>query len=180
MVMMPIRLSRLGQSLRGQLREAVLPRYQRLSRREQGLVLAISMVLPVAFFIFGFWLPVADEIGAIRQELPVLQAQSHEAQALANHLQQRGKTSATTRNLLALVGQVAEASGVRRYVTRIRPQPGVGSSQRLLIRMHQVPYPGLVRFLARLATRGVSLSSARLTASEKPGVLDVSLVAAEQ
>ncbi len=178
--MMPVGLSRLGQSLRGQLREVVLPRYQRLSRRERGLVLAVSVVLPIALFIFGFWLPVADEIRTIRQELPALQGQLREAQVLANRLQQRGETPASKRNLLALVGQLAEVSGVRRYVTRIRPQPGMGSGQRLLIRMRQVPYPGLVRFLSRLATKGVPLSSARLTAREKPGVVDASLVAAEQ
>lgn len=169
-----------GQSLWKHVREELLPRYRRLSPREQRLLIFTAIALPVLLFIFGVWLPVTDRIHALRDAMPALQDQLREAQTLADSLQQAGKQggrkTSGKQNALTQVEQAAKGSGVRQYITRIKPQPGMSGGQRLLIRMHQAPYPNLVKFLFRLAKDGLTLGRAKILASDKPGLLDVELL----
>jgi len=172
-----LKISQFGQMVRGHWQEEVLPRYQRLLPREQRLLIFTAIALPALLFVYGIWLPVTDRIHALRDAMPALQDQLREAQTLADRLQQGGHKLAGKRNTLALVEQAAKASGVRRYITRIKPQPGMGGGQRLLIRMHQVPYPKLVKFMNRLAKDGLALGRAKLLAGNKLGLLDADLLA---
>jgi len=172
-----LKIVQFGQTIRDRWQEEMLPRYRRLSPREQRLLIFTTIALPVLLFVYGIWLPVTDRIHALRDAMPVLQDQLHEAQTLADRLQQGERRPAGKRNALALVQQAAQASGVRQYITRIKPQPGMGGGQRLLIRLHQAPYPNLVRFLDLLAKDGLALGRSKLLAGNKPGLLDADLLA---
>lgn len=172
-----LKIPQFTQTARKHWQEEMLPRYQRLSLREQRLLIFTTIALPALLFIYGIWLPVTDRIDALSNTMPALQDQLREAQMLADRLQQGGHRGAGKRDPLALVEQTAKASGVRPYITRIKPQPGMGGGQRLLVRMHQVPYPNLIKFLARLAKDGVGLYRAKLLKGDKPGLLDADLTA---
>jgi len=177
MVMNRLKISQFGQTVRERWQEEILPRYRRLSPREQRLLIFTAIVLPVLLFVYGVWLPVTDRIHALERAMPTLQDQLRKAQTLADRLQQGGHKPAGKRNALAMVEQAAKTSGVRQYITRIKPQPGMGGGQRLLIRIHQVPYPELVKFMDLLAKDGVALGRAKLLASDKSGLLDADLTA---
>ncbi len=166
-----------GLMIRDLWQKELLPRYRRLSLREQRLLILTVIALPALLFVYGIWLPVTDRIHALRGAMPALQDQLSEAQTLADHLHQEVRRPAGKRNALALVEQAVQASGMRRYITRIKPQPGMGSGGRLLIRLHQAPYPNLVKFLSLLVKNGVTLGRVKLLAGNTPGLLDVDLTA---
>jgi len=175
MVMNFLKFSQGSQTFHKRWQEDVLPRYKRLSPREQHLLLFAAIAFPVLLFVYGVWMPVTDRIHALQNAMPALQDQLHEAQTLADRLQQSGHKASGKRNALALVEQAAQASGVRRHITRIKPQPGMSGGQRLLIRIHQAPYPKMVKFLDLLAKGGFVLVSTKLLAGDTPGLLDVEL-----
>jgi len=177
MVMNRLNIPQIRQIIRDRWQEDILPRYQRLSPREQRFLIFTVIALPILLFVYGVWLPVTDRIHALERAMPALQDQLREAQTLADRLQQGGHKTAGNRNALAIVEQAAKASGVRQYITRIKPQPGLGGGQRLLIRIHQAPYPNLVKFMDMLAKEGVALGRAKLLGGDKPGLLDVDLTA---
>lgn len=171
-----IRLRDAIQSGRKWAEAELLPQYQRLSLREQRLVLAAVVAFPVAGFVFGIWLPVKDEAAGLRTTLPKLEAQWREADTLATRLQQNGKKATNKRDILSAVEQAAKASSVRSYITRIKPQAAIGEGQQLLVYMRKAPYDKLVRFLARVAKDGLGLGRAKLLPSGKPSLLDVELL----
>ncbi len=169
------RITQFRQAILDRWQEEALPRYQRLLPREQRLLIFTAIGLPILLFVYGIWLPMEDTIHTLRDAMPTLQGQLREAQTLADRLQQEGHKPAGRRNALAMVEQIAKASGVRQHITRIKPQPGMGGGGRLLIRMHQAPYPKLVKFMGLLAKDGMALGRVKLLAGGKPGLLDVDL-----
>jgi len=172
-----LKIPQFGQTIHDRWQEEILPRYRRFSPREQRLLILTAIALPVLLFVYGVWLPATDKIHTLELAMPALQSQMRESQALADRLQAGGHKSTGKNNALALVEQAARSSGVRQYITRIKPQSVMGGGQRLLIRMHQVPYPNLVKFLGRLAKDGLALGRAKLLAGDKPGLLDADLTA---
>lgn len=171
------RTSDITRPLREWANAELLPRYHRLSLREQRLLVFAIVALPVAALIFAVWLPVRDEAAILRQKLPVLEAQWREANMLADRLKQHGKRPAEGQDILTVVNQAVQGTGVRPYITRIKPQPALAREQRLMVRMQQVPYPKLIRFLDRLAKDGVALDRVKLLRGSKPGLIDVDLMA---
>jgi len=155
----------------------VLPRYQALQKREQHIVLTAVVVLPVALFVFGLWLPLTNEIHDVRKILPDIEQQYSEVQLLAKKLKRDGKQKGN-QNLLTTVEQSAQASHVRSSIVRLKPQPDMNEKKRLQIRMQAVPYQSLIYFFYKLAQAGISLDRAKILASAKPGMLDVDLLAA--
>jgi len=156
---------------------SLLPRYQALAPRERMLVTAAVIGFPVALFVFGLWLPLLDDVREARQTLVMMQGQQAEAELLADQLASGVTRSAARQDLLGLTERLAREAGIRKHVSRLKPQPVLDGSQRLQIRMQGVPYPGLVQFLEKLAKGGIQLSRSRLQAGKQPGVLDVELFA---
>jgi len=169
-------MTQFGQATHDLWQKELLPRYQRLLPREQALLIVTAIGVPVLLFVYGVWLPMMDRSHALRDAMPVLRDQLREAKTLADRLQQGVHQPIGKRNALAMVEQVAKTSGVRRYITRIKSQPGMGGGERLLIRMHQTPYPKLVKFMGLLAKGGMAPGRTKLLAGDKPGLLDVDLV----
>ncbi len=176
MVMNRLKISQFGRTIHDRWQEEMLPRYRRLSPREQRLLIFTAIALPVLLFVYGVWLPVMDKVHSLEKVLPTLQGELREAQVLADRLQKGGHKAIGKHNALAMVEQAAKASDVRQYITRIKPQPSLGGGQKLLIRIHQAPYPNLVKFMGLLAKDGVDLGRTKLLAGDKAGVLDVDMI----
>ncbi|MFQ5355411.1 MAG: type II secretion system protein GspM [Mariprofundaceae bacterium] len=156
---------------------SLLPRYQLLQKREQRMVLTTMVVLPVALFLFGLWLPLIAQVHDAQKSIPALEQQYSEIQLLAKKLKRDGKRKGN-QDLLTTVEQSAQVSHVRSSIVRLKPQPDLNGKKRLQIRMQSVPYQSLIYFLYKLAQAGVSLDRAKMLASAKPGILDVDLLAA--
>jgi len=154
--------------------EHMLPRYQRLARREQRLLLASAIVLPLLILVFGLWLPMRDDASAIRASLPALQGQLAEAQALANRVATAGPVSGVQADLLSTVDGAARSSRVRQYITRIKPQVET-SGQRVLVQLRKAPYADLVRFFALMAEKGIASERMRMTDVSGNGLVDVDI-----
>jgi len=144
--------------------------FRALPRRRQWFAALTVLALSILLFTFGLWLPLQNRLQGLEAALPRLAEQGREAEVLAARLQDR-ETAGNHKDALELIEQAARTSGVRPYITRIKPQVGLGGRV-LMLRMHRVPYAPLVRFLSRLAHGGLVLARARLLASSKPGLLE--------
>ena len=154
---------------------AWLPRYRQLDGREQRLLLVAAMVLPVVIVVFGLLLPMNDRRQSLRSDLSRVQKQAAEAEQLAQYLlkhQGRTQPASGSAQLLTTVEQLARKTGVRQYMTRIRPQNSPdGASQRLMARMKDAPYDAALRWIYALAGEHVGLQSLKIEASDKPGYI---------
>lgn len=151
-------------------------RYARLEPREQRVLLAAGILLPLIVYVFVFLLPMQDDITALQRRLPVLKVQLQQAKQLASQLQRRGGKKAQTGDLTHLVEVLASSSNIRPYITRLKPEDAENGAtgQHLLVSMRKAPYPELVGFLAAVAGRRVGIEHAKLTVVAD-GVLDVEL-----
>lgn len=166
------------------LQSRILPRYQQLERREQRIVLFAAVILPVAILIFGALLPMQDKQRELQVELAGLQQQAEIAEALAIQLAESGTTGKQTGRqapLLATVEQLARQGGVRKYMTRIRPQPSVdGTSERLMLQLKDVPFDANVRFVDALARKHLGLGSMKIQAGTSAGLVHVRAMISRQ
>lgn len=161
---------------RASMHGSLLPWYQRLSPREQRLVGVVVALCCIGFVAFGIVLPLQDREVAMRQQVARLADQAREAGVLAARLQQGG--GAPRADLLSVVEQVAVRSGVRRYMTRIRPQMGADGARQLSLQLKAVPYAKVVGFVAALHRRHVGMARLRMQAADRPGDVHVEATAA--
>ena len=139
-------IANLGNRLNLLWRDFVLPYYQQLQVREQRLLLAMLIVLPVLIFVFALWLPLRDDAASIRSALPALQADLAEARLLAGKVAAGGVKMEAAGDLLTQVDAAARGSNIRQFITRIKPQPGF-SGQAVLVQLRKSPYADTVRFI---------------------------------
>ena len=165
---------RLTNPLQQRLEAQLLPYYQQLQPREQRLLLAAAVVLPLLLLIFGIMLPLHDRHQALQTQLAQAQQQAAEAMALANMLQSQGGQQAQVAdgNLLTQVESLARATQVRSYMTRIKPQAMPNSdSERLMLQMKDVPYAALLRFMHQLAAAHAGFDNVQIRRAEHSGVV---------
>ncbi|MDX8407963.1 MAG: type II secretion system protein GspM [Mariprofundaceae bacterium] len=165
--------------LRALFEAEVLPRYQQLEVREQRLVLAAAILLPLLLLIFGVILPIQDKQRALRADLVALQHQAAEAQQLASSIRQQGVSGKprSSVNVLAAVERLARQFKLRQSMTRIRPQPvAEGRKQRLMLQMKNAPYEQVVRFTQALAGEHLGLNSLKIQQGKSPGLVHIQAV----
>ncbi len=166
--------------IRQRIEEQLLPRYQQLEAREQHIVLAAAILLPLMFMVFGLLLPLQDRQQALRVELAQVQAQATEAKALARYLKQHAaeqkKAGTAAENLLTLVERMARQTQVRSFMTRIKPNNSPDGHEQLMIYMKDAPYDGTLRFIHALAGHHLGLKMLKLQAADAPGHVHVRAV----
>jgi len=158
-----------------QFEEKWQPYYQGLLEREKRLLMAAAVALPLMIVVFGMILPLHDAQLAKQQQLLLLNQQVQEAEALAKALQKQG-APVEKGNTMTVVDQTARKVHVREFITRLRPQMGQGSKQRLLIQMRNVPYSLSVRFFTALSKQGLNLLQVKLQQAKEAGFVHVQLV----
>ena len=87
------RMQRIPSRLREWIERAktgLLQRYQRLQPREQRLLQAAALLLPVLAVVFGMALPLHDRLARLRADIGALAIQAGDANALADQLRARG------------------------------------------------------------------------------------------
>lgn len=160
--------------------QELLPRYRQLEPREQHLVLAAAVLLPVMIMLFGVLLPLQDRQHALHQELVAVQNQATEAETIATYLLEhgvKGKNGPASENMMTTVERLARQTGVRKFMTRIKPQiTPDGGEKRLMISMKDVPYDATLRFIHALAKHHIGLNRLKLQAADSPGHIHVRAV----
>lgn len=157
----------------------IVSRYQQLESREQSLMLAAAVILPLAILIFGILLPMQDNRKAIQKDLTQLQQQAETAEMLATQLVKSGtgKKAEQKVPLLAMVERLARQAKVREFMTRIRPQPLLdGASQRLMLQLKNAPFEAMIRFVDVLARQHLGLSRMKIQAGKSAGLVHVQAV----
>jgi len=166
--------------IRQRIEEKLLPRYQQLEAREQHIVLAAAILLPLMFMVFGILLPLQDRQQALRVELAQVQAQATEAEALARYLKQHAAeqkgAGTVAENLLTLVERMARQTQVRSFMTRIKPNNSPDGHEQLMVYMKNAPYDATLRFIHALAGRHLGLKMLKLQAADAPGHVHVRAV----
>ena len=157
----------------------LLPRYQQLAPREQWVLKFAATFLPVMILVFGIYMPLQDKLEALGVQVAKLEGQRSEAQMLADHLQQSGGASRPSESGLTIVERVASSTNVRKSITRIKPQPALNGARSLMVHFSEVPYVDALRFIAELGASGLSVTRAKLRATETPGVVNIELIVLE-
>jgi type II secretory pathway component PulM len=164
-------ISKAQQKLDAVWRSSLAPRYHALNDSEQRLVRLAAIIIPLIIFVFGIVLPVLDTHAALKKEVSSLSTKVSEANQLADLLAQKPKTKALRNgNILSSVDNIARKTGVRSFMTRLRPQQIPGNKKSLQAQIKDVPYNKVVAFIAALEQAGLSLSQIKLQAS-KPGIV---------
>lgn len=168
-------IARVLERARASMHGSLLPWYQGLSLREQRLVASAAALCCIGFVVFGIVMPMQQREAAMQQAVARLAEQAREARVLADRLQQGD--SAPRADLLSVVEQVAIRAGVRRYMTRIRPQTGADGTRQLSLQLEAVPYAEVVGFVAALQRRHVGMVRLRMQAADRPGYVHVEAAA---
>lgn len=163
------RLASILDMLRTQFEQQAVPRYQALSQRDQRILLILAAFLALTLPLFGVILPFNDALQSAREQVAELQLQSNEASRLADQLQRGGGAALASGSVMSQVDRIARSSGVRQYMTRIRPQAAAGGGETLLVHMKDAPYKESVSFLSALAEAGLGLTQLKLQAAESAG-----------
>ncbi|OIO74701.1 MAG: hypothetical protein AUJ57_01815 [Zetaproteobacteria bacterium CG1_02_53_45] len=174
-------VKRLADMIQLRFEEHVLPRYQQLERREQRVVLAAVVLLPLIILVFGLMLPLKDRQEQLRAELQTVRTQVAEAERLALYLTEHAvelkASGGASQNLLGTVEQLARQTNVRSFMTRIKPQPSLNSGeQQLMLSIRDVPYDAVMRFIYALASRNLGLNRLKFQATAAPGIIHVQAV----
>lgn len=155
--------------------QQLLSRYQALPQREQRMLIMLALFLAVMLPLFGVVLPLEDQRTAMAENVRVLQTQAAEAGRLADQLQSGGRAAASG-NVMTEVDRIARSSGVRKFMTRIKPQAGAGRNKSLVLQMKSAPYREIVSFVAALADKGLGLSQMKLQAADTSGYVHLQAV----
>lgn len=141
------------------------PRYDALAESEQRIIKVAAIALPTIIFIFGIVLPILDKSAALQQDISNLSAQVFEANKLANQLEKQPKQAGSKNtSLLSQVDSLARQSGVRKFMTRLRPQPVIGGKQQLQTQIKNAPYKDIAVFISKLETSGLNITRLKIQA----------------
>ena len=166
--------------LRQRWEEQWMPRYQALEAREQRLVVAAAVILPLALIVFGLLLPLQDRQAELQARLLTAQAQAVEAEQLADyvlaHTAELQPGVQVSGSLLTVVDRLARQHHVRNYMTRIKPHNLPAGGEQLMLRMKDVPYDATLRFMHALAAQHLGLESLKLQPTGNPGYVHVRAV----
>jgi len=144
------------------------PRYDALSESEQRTVKIAAVVLPILIFIFGITLPILDQNTALKTSVTSLAKQVDEANHLADLLAAHPaakSNSGNPNNMLSDVDKLARQTGVRTYMTRLRPQQVLSGKQRLQTQIKDVPYQKLTLFISALEDHGYAINPLKIQAA---------------
>jgi len=160
--------------------EHISPRYQQLESREQTIVMAAAIILPLLIMVFGWMLPLNDSQKALHKELILAQTQAIEADQLATYLLAHAAdptSNSGTSNLLTSVEQLARQQHIRQFISRIKPQRSLkNNKQSLMLRLKNVPYDHILRFIHALAEKGLNLKTLKLQTSKTPGIVQAHII----
>ncbi|MDQ6989758.1 MAG: type II secretion system protein GspM [Mariprofundaceae bacterium] len=155
------------------------PHYHALQASEQRIIKLAAVLLPLMILIFGVFLPAADQHQRWLQDVSKISADLESAQALASQIASNpaaGKNAASNSNqMLTEVDKLARETGVRSFMTRLRPQQVMGAAGRLQVQIKAVPYTKLVAFLAALAQHQLPIQSMKIQVAGE-GVVHVQAV----
>jgi len=158
--------------------EMMMPRYYDLQPREQRLVVAAAVLVPLIVVLFGMVLPAQDQRLAAEAQLAQLQDQLTLANQLADQLHQATATPVPT-NVLAEVEKLARDHAVRSFMTRIKPQTDLSGHQKLLLQMKHAPFDKVLRFIDGVINRGLVIEEVKLQATKTLAVVDMQMVLAQ-
>ncbi len=160
-------IDNLGLKLETLWAEKIAPHYDALGESEQRTVKIAAVILPLMIFVFGIVLPIIDANKALHDDVAALSKQVAEANQLADILasQPKQQGSANTNNILSDVDKLARQTGVRSYMTRLRPQQIMGAGQRLQTQIKNVPYQKLTRFLTILEENDFNFTNLKIQAA---------------
>ncbi len=150
---------------------SLAPRYHALNDSEQRIVRIAAIIIPIIIFVFGMVLPMMDKNTALKKEVADLSAQVVEANQLADALAKKPKQQGLLNgNILSTVDSIARQTGVRSFMTRLRPRQVPGSKKSLQAQIKDAPYKKVVAFINALEKARLSLDQVKIQAS-KPGIV---------
>jgi len=96
-----------------------------------------------------------------------LQHQAHEANRLADVLELAPKQSSADPqgNTLTQVDKIARQTGIRAFITKLRPQQIMGGGSRLQTQLKEAPYAEVVLFLSALEKENLPISQLKIQAA---------------
>lgn len=144
--------------------------WNNLAQREQVMLLLVSVVAAIGILYWGIWYPVANAEHRAELELRAQQQTLAYVKQTANKIITLRKTTghaSFSGSLGSVVNNAANSNGLE--ITRMQPQ-----GNKIQIWMDDVSFNQLLKFLSQLVQqKGLSLDSLDISASDKPGIVQV-------
>lgn len=154
-------------------------RYRELAVREQRILLAAAILLPVILVIFGLWLPLQDRHAELQHQLIKAQQQADEALALARVLQasvgKAGDRKQPSGSLLSRVDALISELQLRQAVKQLRPQASMDGKQRIRVSFNPILWEKAAEFLKVVEERGMHPEQMKLE-REKSGYVTLQVL----
>jgi len=155
------------------------PRYHALNDSEQRIVRIAAIFVPIIIFVFGVVFPISDTNTRLKNDINAVALKVAEANQLADALVTQPKTEGQVNgNILSVVDNLARQTGVRSFMTRLRPQPLSQGKQQLQSQIKDAPYQNVVEFIFILEQKGLSLSQVKIQTT-KPGFVHMQAMISE-
>ena len=148
--------------------------YSRLEERERRFV-KIGAIAAGVLLLLGLVLPLNRNIMLARKSVEAKQGDLAFIQSVAGQLAAAGPAggAATGESLVVLIDSSARESGLGKSLSSSQPTGDGG----LRIRLENVPFDGMVAWLARLAQQhGVRVESAEIESAGETGIVNSGLV----
>jgi general secretion pathway protein M len=149
--------------------------YANLAERERRIV-TLGAVVAAVLLLLAVILPLNRSVSQARARIADKQADLAFIQSAVQQLAGAGPaagTAATPESLVVLIDGSARESGLGKSLTSSQPTPDKG----LRIRLDNVPFDGLVAWLARLSqSHGVRVESAEIESAGEAGLVNAGIV----
>ncbi|HUP92052.1 MAG TPA: type II secretion system protein GspM [Solimonas sp.] len=149
--------------------------FAQLAQRERWMVAAGAVVVIAAILFAGVWEPLAKADRTRAEALDAARATAARIEELAS-LAKRGQSGAGAANrsmsLLSAVDQASKSGTLPKPPARIQPE----GEKEIRVWLEDVPFEGVVRWLAELETRyGIAAQNAEIERESAPGLVNARL-----
>ena len=150
----------------------ILGYWQRWTAREKLLIVLAAAGLLVSVFYNLYWRPVNNAIDRLTIALPTARSQLAQMRIQAKQVPTQ-PSSSVQKSLLPTVEQSLDNHGLRERLTQL--EPSVDNSAQVILA--QVNYVSLIKWLVNLERQfGIVVQSARLRATDSPGIVNARIV----
>ena len=144
------------------------------NQREKVLVAAAMIFLVLASLFHLYWKPINQSIVALRKTVPQERIQLAQMRVQAKQIPQY-RTSSLTKSLMPTLEKSLENYGIRERLELMEPD----GDNMARLKLNQVVYVDLIKWLLNLERQhGVRVHSAKLSASDTPGIVDAKVTLA--
>jgi len=146
-------------------------RYERLSDREQWLVIGTGIVVMTALFVFVIWEPLHSARAKVVREYAIAKQMQQTLSRYRASNTQNSVPASAQQSLLAIVNETTETRQIQ--LKRVEPK----SNQSLRVWVEQVSFNQIIAWIAQLQKQhGITVETISIDRTDQAGYVNLALV----